>query len=139
MIFMLVTFDEIVSNHIASYWEIVKSYYVTICNKIVFIYRCIYPHPDTAAENSIEDGDWVYIETKRGRVKRKAFLSESLHPRVVCADSGWWFPEEAKYELHGWKTSNINIIIDDRFQDSPETGSLNLRGLLCRVYKVGNN
>ena len=28
MIFMLVTFDEIVSHHIASYWKIVKSYYV---------------------------------------------------------------------------------------------------------------
>ena len=37
MIFMLVTFDEIVSHHIASYWEIVKSYYVTGCNKLVFI------------------------------------------------------------------------------------------------------
>jgi len=72
-------------------------------------------------------------------VKQKAFLSESLHPRVVCADFGWWFPEEAKYELHGWKDANINLLFDDQSLDSPETGSLNLRGLLCRVYKATNN
>ena len=120
-------------------------YYLHSCGRQIKSLRqghpepVIYLHPDTAAENSIEDGDWVYIETKQGRVKQKAFLAKSLHPRVICADFGWWFPEEAKYELHGWKASNINIIIDDRFQDSPETGSLNLRGLLCRVYKVGNN
>lgn len=120
-------------------------YYLHSCGRQIKSLRqghpepLIYLHPDTAAENSIEDGDWVYIETKQGRVKQKAFLTKSLHPRVICGDFGWWFPEEAKYELHGWKASNINIIIDDRFQDSPETGSLNLRGLLCRVYKVGNN
>ena len=120
-------------------------YYLHSCGRQIKSLRqghpepVIYIHPDTAVENSIEDGDWVYIETKRGRVKQKAFLSESLHPRVVCADFGWWFPEEGKYELHGWKASNINIIIDDRFQDSPETGSLNLRGLSCRVYKVDND
>jgi hypothetical protein len=58
---------------------------------------------------------------------------------VVCADFGWWFPEEGKYELHGWKDANINLLFDDQSLDSPETGSLNLRGLLCRVYKDGNN
>lgn len=98
----------------------------------------VYLHPDTAAAESIEDGDWVYIETKRGRVKQKAFFSNSLDPRVVCADFGWWFPEEGNYELHGWKESNINLLFDDQSLDSPETGSLNLRGLVCRVYKVGN-
>lgn len=98
----------------------------------------VYLHPDTAAAESIEGGDWVYIETKRGRVKQKAFFSNSLDPRVVCADFGWWFPEEGNYELHGWKESNINLLFDDQSLDSPETGSLNLRGLVCRVYKVGN-
>lgn len=98
----------------------------------------VYLHPDTAAAESIEDGDWVFIETKCGRVKQKAFFSNSLDPRVVCADFGWWFPEEGNYELHGWKESNINLLFDDQSLDSPETGSLNLRGLLCRIYKVGN-
>ena len=99
----------------------------------------VYLHPDTAAAESIEAGDWVYIETKRGRVKQKAFFTNSLNPKVVCADFGWWFPEEGNYELHGWKESNINLLFDDQSVDSPETGSLNLRGLPCRVYKVGNN
>ena len=45
-----------------------------------------------------------------------------------------YFPEEGKYELHGWKDANINLLFDDQSVDSPETGSLNLRGLLCRVY-----
>jgi anaerobic selenocysteine-containing dehydrogenase len=120
-------------------------YYLHSCGRQIKSLRqghpepVIYLHPDTAAENSIADGDWVYIETQRGRVKQKAFLSESLHPQVVCADFGWWFPEDGNCELHGWKDANINLLFDDQSLDSPETGSLNLRGLLCRVYKVDND
>ena len=99
----------------------------------------VFIHPDTAAAGSIADGDRVYIETQHGRVQHKACFMNSLNPRVVCADFGWWFPEPEKHNLHGWKQSNINLLFGDQSQDGPETGSLNLRGLLCRVYKAGND
>ena len=98
----------------------------------------VYMHPNAAAAESIEHGDRVYIETQHGRVQQTACISESLNPRVICADYGWWLPEPGKRDLHGWQESNINLLFGDQSPEGPETGSLNLRGVLCRVYKAGN-
>jgi anaerobic selenocysteine-containing dehydrogenase len=96
-------------------------------------------HPETAATLCIENDDWVYIETQRGRIKQKAVLSDKVDPRVVCVDFGWWFPEKGMSAFYGWAESNLNILTTDQPPDSPETGSSNLRGMLCRVYKDKNS
>ncbi len=92
-------------------------------------------HPEKASELGIKEGDWVYIETKRGRIKQKATLSTSVDPRVVGVDYGWWFPEKGISNLYGWAESNVNILTDDKPPYNREMGSTNLRGILCRVYK----
>ena len=92
-------------------------------------------HPETASKLRIKHGDWVHIETKRGRIKQKATLSTSIDPRVVGVDYAWWFPEKAASDLYGWAESNINILTDDRPPYSREIGSPNLRGILCKIYK----
>ena len=93
-------------------------------------------HPETAKNFGIKDGDWVYIETKRGRIKQRAMLTEGIDPRVVAPSYGWWFPEQGVESLHGWKESNINILTDSEPPYNPQIASTNLRGILCRVYKV---
>ncbi len=40
-------------------------------------------HPDTAGELGIKEGDWVWIESPRGRVKQRAKLAKGIHPKVV--------------------------------------------------------
>ena len=95
-------------------------------------------HPETAASLCIENDDWVYIETQRGRIKQKAALSDKVDQKVVCVDFGWWFPEKGISAFYGWAESNLNILTTDQPPDSPETGSSNLRGMLCRVYKDKN-
>jgi anaerobic selenocysteine-containing dehydrogenase len=92
-------------------------------------------HPETAAKFCIENDDWVCIETKRGRIKQKAALSDKVDPRVVCVDFGWWFPEKGISDMYGWAESNLNILTADQTPDSAETGSSNLRGILCKVYR----
>ncbi|MBW1774892.1 MAG: molybdopterin-dependent oxidoreductase [Deltaproteobacteria bacterium] len=93
-------------------------------------------HPQTAARAGIEEGDWVYIETSRGKIKQKAVLAEHLDSRIVAADYGWWFPEKGISDLYGWSESNINILTDNHPPLSPEMGSTNLRGIACRIYKA---
>lgn len=93
-------------------------------------------HPETAKALGIEDGDWVYIENRRGRIKQKAFLTEGIDPRVVAASYGWWFPEKGAESLHGWRESNINILTTSEPPYNPQIASTNLRGTVCRVYKV---
>jgi len=94
-------------------------------------------HPDTANELGIKEGDWVWIESRRGRVKQRAKLTSEIHPKVVHAQHGWWFPEDKRAEpsLHGIWESNINVLTD--WEEADEAMSCNpLRGLLCKVYKV---
>ena len=93
-------------------------------------------HSETAKELGIKQGDWVYIETKRGRIKQRAIITSAIDPRVIIADYGWWFPEKGASELYGWQESNINILLDDKPPYGCGMGTPNLRGILCKVYKV---
>lgn len=40
-------------------------------------------HPETAEKLKIKDGDWIWIETARGRIKQKAKLTYGIDPRVA--------------------------------------------------------
>jgi anaerobic selenocysteine-containing dehydrogenase len=95
----------------------------------------IYINPKTAVESGISEGDWVWVATKRGRIRQKAIFSEDIDPRVVGVDYAWWFPEKGIEDLYGWGESNINILTDDSPPYGRELGTPNLRGILCRVYK----
>jgi len=91
---------------------------------------------DTASNLGIADGEWVYIENQRGRIKQKAVLSSDIDPRVIIADYGWWFPEKGVSNLYGWADSNLNVLTDNDPPYSAEMGSCNVRGVLCKVYKA---
>ena len=93
-------------------------------------------HPKTADKLGIKEGDWVYIETKRGKIRQKATLTASIDLRVVGVDYGWWLPEKGVSELYGWAESNVNILTNDKPPFNREMGSSNLRGFLCKVYKA---
>jgi anaerobic selenocysteine-containing dehydrogenase len=95
-----------------------------------------YVHPQTAEQLGIANGDWVYIETRQGKIKQRAILSADIDPRVVVVDYGWWFPEDGATDLYGWAESNINILTSDKSPFNREMGSVNLRGALCKVYKA---
>ena len=51
-------------------------------------------HPDTAARYGIKNRDWMWIETRRGRMRQRARVTTGIDPRVIAAEHGWWFPEE---------------------------------------------
>ncbi|MEE8414382.1 MAG: molybdopterin-dependent oxidoreductase [Dehalococcoidales bacterium] len=94
-------------------------------------------HPDLGKEHGIKDGDWVFIESPRGKVKQRARLTTGINPGVIAAQHGWWFPE-IKDPGHGWDMSNINILTDnDPAGYDPAMGATNLRVLLCKIYPVG--
>jgi anaerobic selenocysteine-containing dehydrogenase len=99
----------------------------------------VHIHPETAKKFGIEKGDWVYIETKRGRIIEKADITESMRPDVVDAEVSWWFPEKKGElpSLFGSFESNANLLtIDDPDGCDPLTGGWCNRGLLCKIYKA---
>lgn len=92
-------------------------------------------HPKTAASLGISDGDWMWIETRRGRMRQKAKVTTGIDPRVISAEHGWWFPEEPGPEYGVWK-SNVNLLTDNQPPYDPAMGTYQLRALLCRVEKA---
>ena len=94
-------------------------------------------HPDTAKAEDIQDGDWVWIETpqvKGERVRFKARVTDRMHPRMIHARHGWWFPEKPGPE-HGCFESNINVVTTDDPPREEICASVRTRGTLCRIYK----
>lgn len=102
-------------------------------------------HPDPlveinnekAAELGIQDGDWVWIENMRGRCKQKAKLTVYLHPKVVRAEHGWWFPEKegAEPSLFGVFDSNINNLTQ-QMKNGPTGYGAPYKNQICKLYKV---
>ncbi|MBW1805058.1 MAG: molybdopterin-dependent oxidoreductase, partial [Deltaproteobacteria bacterium] len=93
-------------------------------------------HHDTANRLEIEEDDWIYIETKWGKIKQKAHLSTTVDPRVIVVAHAWWFPERDETELFCFQDSNYNVLTTHRPPFNNEVGSFNIRGLACKVYKV---
>ncbi len=92
-------------------------------------------NPKMARKLRLKEGDWVTIETKKGKIKQRLSLNKNLDHRVVMAAFGWWFPEEASTEF-GWRRANINILTSSGPDYDPTTGGVALRGLPCKVYRA---
>ena len=96
-------------------------------------------NPTTAKKYGIEDGDWVAIENELGRAVEKAKLTETIDPRVIHCQHGWWFPEQDGEEpnLFGVWKSSINSLIPNN-----KTGKLgfgaNYKSVIAKIYKVEN-
>jgi anaerobic selenocysteine-containing dehydrogenase len=95
-------------------------------------------HPDTAKSLDIGDGDWVWVESPRGRIRMKCKYFDGIDPQVVHCEHGWWFPELPGEEpwLHGVWESNVNVLTDDDPDHCNKiSGGWPLKTSLCKVYK----
>ena len=90
-------------------------------------------NPEVAHKAGLKQGDWIYIETRSGKIKQKLLLDAELDPRLVVASYGWWFPEDSG-SFYRWKESNLNVLTRSDPPYEPTLGSVQLRGIPCRVY-----
>lgn len=96
-------------------------------------------HPETAKARHIEEGDWISVETRAGKVKLKAKFNASLHSTVVATVYGWW---QACQELHlsgqdpfTRNGANANLLVPNNDND-PISASVAHRGQRCRIARV---
>jgi anaerobic selenocysteine-containing dehydrogenase len=97
-------------------------------------------HPDTAQSLKISNGSWVWVETPQvvdEKVRFKVKFTSCIHPKVVHARHGWWFPEKPPPE-HGCFESNIDVVLSGDPPREPICGSVPTRGTLCKVYPCKN-
>ena len=92
-------------------------------------------HPETARRMGLKEGEMIYIETNKGRIVQRLALDDSLDPRIVVTSFGWWFPED-KTGVYGWDKSNINVLTRSEPPYDPGIGTVDLRGIPCKVHRV---
>ena len=97
-------------------------------------------HPAAAQIRGIAAGDWVAIETPEGSVRARARLNDTLDPRVVVGEHGWWqgcaelgMPG---YDPFGPTGANFNLLIGTGALD-PVSGTASHRSYLCEIRAAG--
>ena len=98
-------------------------------------------HPAAAAARGIGAGDWVSIETPEGRVRARARLNDTLDPRVVVGEHGWWQAchelGAPGYDAFGPLGANFNLLIGSTAMD-PISGTASHRSYLCEIRRAVN-
>jgi len=96
-------------------------------------------NPKTAAELGVNDGEWVYIENDRGRIKRRVKTDICIHPKTISVPHGWWLPEEDGKEpnLFGIWDINCNKLVPMGTQGKSGYGGGAYKTTLVRLIKIG--
>ena len=87
-------------------------------------------HPEDAEKRGIQDGDKVWVKTKRGRIPFYAKVTERIVKGVIEANMGGGGPLQPKE----WKEANVNQLTDPENRD-PISGFPVFKALLCEVEK----
>nr|NMF99947.1 molybdopterin-dependent oxidoreductase [Aromatoleum toluolicum] len=90
-------------------------------------------NPRTASRYGLNEGEMIWIESRKGRIQQRLKISEHVHPNVIVAAFGWW-DTEAEHNEYDWRRYNINILTEGDGANCPATGSVQLRGVPVRVY-----
>ncbi len=94
-------------------------------------------HPDTAEKYGVSNGEKVCVENWLGKITVKALVTPVIHPDIVMAEHGWWFPEKEGSEpsLFGVWDVNVNQLIPMSHEGKGGLGSP-IKSMLCKVYKA---
>lgn len=92
-------------------------------------------HPETAAAYGIEDGQWIWVESRRGKVRGKALVTTGMAKGAVHMER-FWNPEylDTDTPSKAWTEMNVNILTKTDGRYSPEYGTYTLRGFQVKIY-----
>lgn len=100
----------------------------------------MYIHAFDAASASLSEGDWANVFTPQGHVLLQVEIRDDMPKGVIRVPHGWWLPErpEGDGTLSGaWLHADAQICPDDEENLDREQGIPHLKGLPCRVARVG--
>ena len=102
--------------------------------------REIYPvpecwvHPYDAEKFGITDGEWVNIESRRGKTHGLARVTTAISKGVVYQER-FWAPEllDSSHPDQAYKVMNINVLTKNDPPYNPEYGTYTLRGITVGI------
>ncbi len=103
--------------------------------------REMYPAPEVwinpadAETYGVANGDWIWIESQRGRIRGIANLTQGIGRGVVYMER-YWNPETLDTPTHGWQEMNVNMLSKSAAPYNDIVGTYTLRGYQVRIYKA---
>ena len=103
--------------------------------------REMYPAPEMwlcpgdAEKYGLEEGDWAWIESRRGRTRGLVKVTEGIKPGSVYMER-FWLPENLDKDTHGFREMNVNMLTKASAPYNPEIGTYTLRAFQVKVYKA---
>ncbi len=92
-------------------------------------------NPVDAEQYGIADGDWVWVESKRGKTQAKALITMQVSPGVTYMER-FWFPETLNTPTQGWREMNVNLLTNDSGPFNDMIGTATYRGFCVKVTKA---
>lgn len=92
-------------------------------------------HPEAAEKYEVANGDWVWVESMRGKIRAQAVVTEGINPGVVWMER-FWTPETLGTKTHGWQEMNVNVLTKADAPFNDVVGTYTLRGFLVKVSKA---
>lgn len=92
-------------------------------------------HPKTQAKAGIQDGDLVWVETRAGKIKVRARVTENIRPGVISVVHGWWRPELGAENQACWAETSFNVLTSSASLNKA-LGTPNLRALPARLSRA---
>lgn len=91
-----------------------------------------------AEARGIGDGDWLWVESLRGRIKAKARVHQGVTRGCasMCRQNYKQACDELGLPGYGWDGANPNLLVDALHGNDPGWGSDPMRGFLAKVYKI---
>jgi anaerobic selenocysteine-containing dehydrogenase len=91
-------------------------------------------NPTDAEKLGIKQGDWVWIQTERTKIRQVADLYYGIRPGTVNLEHSWWMPE-FKGVTKGFELVACNSLVNKDLRD-PIIGSCHLRAYNVKIYKA---
>lgn len=92
--------------------------------------------PATAQKYGINDGEWVWVENRRGRCRQRAKITTMVRDGMALGQHGWWYPEKKSGEAEYYDCFNVNINLLLKNAPSPTGFGADIKCVLCKVYPV---
>ncbi len=93
--------------------------------------------PEDAEKYGVTTGNWVWIESKRGRIRGLAYVTKGIRPGTVYMER-FWHPETLNTATHGWQETNVNVLTRSEAPFNDVVGTHVLRGYQVKVYPAAS-
>lgn len=92
-------------------------------------------NPGDAGKYGVDQEDWLWVESMRGRIKARASISQAIARGVVQMER-FWNPETLNTPSRGFREMNVNILSKSDPPHNDVCGTYTLRGYQVKIYRA---